>query len=122
MLFAAGATFLWIQRARLGAWVRAMLPRGEGKTGAEAALASAVPWIYSAAFFCAYVLSGYGLFATTWEGRDPETHAHIFQLYPMMSLRRRRRFRPRVEARPHRRARRARHPSRHRRRGQRGDA
>lgn len=73
-------------RHRLKDWLFALAPGAKRRVAPDAELARFVPLLYAVAFAAAYCLSGYGLFDATWSGLDPETHAHIFQLYPALSM------------------------------------
>ncbi|MBZ0272771.1 glycosyltransferase family 39 protein [bacterium] len=86
VLTAAVIAIVVAARGRLRAWGR-MLYRARARLGlAERSLASMTPVVYIALYGAVYILTGYGLFAATWQGLDAENHAHIFQLYPMFIL------------------------------------
>ncbi len=85
-LIAACAGLVFYLLGKIPGYFKALSPLPRHKTPADADLAQAVPLIYTLAFAAAYCLSGYGLFSRSWSGFDPETHAHIFQLYPWLVI------------------------------------
>ncbi len=86
ILVATCVVFALVVARKLLGWIISLSPLPRHKTEADKDLAQAIPLIYVTAFGAAYCLSGYGLFAQTWAGFDPETHAHIFQLYPALTM------------------------------------
>jgi hypothetical protein len=86
ILVATCAVFALLVARKLLGWVISLSPLPRHKAEADQDMAQAIPLIYASAFGAAYCLSGYGLFAQTWTGFDPETHAHIFQLYPALTM------------------------------------
>ena len=45
-----------------------------------------LPIFYAICYSFIFAFSAYGLFPHPWQGLDPESHAHIFQLYPILIL------------------------------------
>jgi hypothetical protein len=65
--------------------LRAFWPRAK-RVAPDDALWRLMPVGYVALYTLVYSVTEYGLFQPGWGSLDPETHCHIFALYPMMLL------------------------------------
>lgn len=72
-------------RKKAGQMLCALWPRAP-RTAPDASFWALAPVGYLVLYILVYAFSDYGLFSREWGTLDPESHCHIFALYPMMLL------------------------------------
>jgi hypothetical protein len=82
---ALAALLIVLTRSRLRTMAVALWPRAR-RAAADADFWLLAPVAYVALYALVYSYSDYGLFARQWGSMDPETHCHIFALYPPLLL------------------------------------